>query len=634
MCGLVAIFSLDGMVNLNELNNGMKSLYHRGPDSNDYWISETKKIGLGHARLSVIDLKTGGQPLISSDKNIHLIVNGELYGYKDIRKDLIKKGYKFLTNSDSEIIIALYQEYSCDLFSYLRGEFSFILWDEENQRLLVARDRFGIKPLFYAKKNNNLYFASEIKALIAMGITAQWNWTAALQLETETQPSTETLFKGVHSIGPGYFAYINNNHFDEICYWDLKYIKKNSSFHNDDVKFINEFTEIFEESVRLRISSDVPVGCYLSGGLDSCSVLGTMAKICTEPIEAFTISFIEDSHYNEINEAAEMAALVGANHHKIPVNFQDIADNFFETVWHNESSIANTSPVAKFILSQKVKELGCKVVLTGEGADEMFAGYSPFCKELLEKNSNLPISLDIQKELKVNSIYNTSFDNSLDLSYIKSKLNFIPFYFKSFCSRTRYFDSLRKELFSQIANNNILGKQLIDSLNIEPLKGVSQLNKTLYLWAKSMLPNVMLTALGDRMEMSHSVEGRVPFLDHKLAEYAASIPEHMKIRKMTEKYVVRESRRNVLTNTVYQRQKRPFVAPPLIYKKDNPMLVLMREVFNSSSLADLPFYKQNSVIRLLDSCEKIPAEERPVIDMVLTHILSLCVIQSRFSMLP
>lgn len=639
MCGIIAIFSPDSPVRSSELKNGINAIYHRGPDSNDYWIANTKKVGLAHARLSIIDLRMGIQPLKSSNGRIWAVVNGELYGHKEIRQKMHVKGYKFYTNSDSEIIIALYQEYGIKLFAHLTGEFSFILWDEDQQQLIAARDRFGIKPLFYSKVKNNFYFASEIKALIAMGIKPVWNLATVIQLESETKPATETLFKDVYSITPGHFSIIKNGHFNEYCYWDLRYIKQNSSikYHND-LEYIEEFSSIFREAVRLRLCSDVPIGCYLSGGLDSCSILGTMAQIYNNPIDAFTLSFTEDLAYNEVKEAAEMALFVGAKHHQIPINFQTIAENFFSAVWHNESSIANTSPVAKFILSQRVQESGYKVVLTGEGADEMFAGYAPFHKELIEDNGNQKQANKFNADQawerkKVNSIYRISSNNLPELSYVKSKLGFLPYYFTSFCSRSSYFDSLRSKQLATVAASHIIGKQLIDSLNLNHLTGVCQLNKALYLWTKTMLPNVLLTALGDRMEMSHSIEARLPFLDHNLAEYAARIPSHMKIKDLTEKYVVRESCKNVLPKTVYHRQKHPFVAPPLINYKNNPMLNLMREVFNSSLLAALPFYKKTSVINLLANIEKIPNEHKPGIDMVLTHILSLCVIQNKFRML-
>ncbi len=414
MCGVIAILSPDFPVSPDDLKNGIHAIYHRGPDSNDYWISNTKKVGLGHVRLSIINLRMGKQPLKSSNGRIWAVVNGELYGHKEIRKKMRIKGYKFYTNSDSEIIIALYQEYGIKLFAHLIGEFSFILWDEDQQQLIAARDRFGIKPLFYSKVKNNFYFASEIKALIAMGIKPVWNLETVIQLESETKPVAETLFKDVYSITPGHFSIIKNGNFNEYCYWDLRYIKKNSSINYDsELEYIEEFSSIFHEAVRLRLCSDVPIGCYLSGGLDSCSILGTMAQIYNKPIDAFTLSFTEDLAYNEVKEAAEMALLVGAKHHQIPINFQTIAENFFSAVWHNESSIANTSPVAKFILSQHVQQSGYKVVLTGEGADEMFAGYAPFHKELTDANGSQKQTNKLNAEQaskmeKVNSIYKMS----------------------------------------------------------------------------------------------------------------------------------------------------------------------------------------------------------------------------------
>lgn len=628
MCGIAGIYSFNTPINIDNLSRGMGLIRHRGPDSSGQWSSNDKRVALGHNRLSIIDINGGYQPLTSADGSIVTVANGEFYGYEVIRNTLQKKGYPFKTNSDSEILIALYQEYGLNLFSHLRGEFSFMLWDDKNKLLLISRDRFGIKPLFHSKYKDKYFIASEIKTILAMGVKPEWNYSKVLQLETETSPADQTIFKGVFSVKPGHYMILKNNSIRDYSYWDFSFPTLNTLSPNNisDEEYIEEFSVLFEQSVKIRLRSDVPVGCYLSGGIDSASILGTMSLFHDKPIDTFTLSFPKQENYNEYDQSKKMAKFAKANHHTIEVNHKRIAENFFNCIWHNESTIANTSPVAKFILSGVVRDQGYKVVLTGEGADEIFAGYSPFVNDMIAHSARAATT---PSNISQNAIYDIKLNDNIDFSYISNKIKYIPHFMKLFCSRSGSFDQLRNYAFSEFAKKQVFGKALIDSINIRSIDNIDQLNKTLYIWSKSMLPNVMLSAMGDRMEMGNSIEARLPFLDHKLVEFSTKLPINMKIRDGIEKYIVRMSRKHVVDNSILTRKKRPFVAPGVIYS-DNAMLDFMKEIFNSSLLEELPFYDKKKVLSLLKNKDAIQSSMRPTMDMMLTHILSLCTLQSLF----
>jgi len=628
MCGLVGIISCEKPIKLETLSCGINSLHHRGPDSMGHWISDDRRIALGHTRLSVIDTDGGNQPLKSADNSITAVVNGELYEFKKIKDELKRKNYRFKTNSDSEIIIALYQEYGENLFSHLRGEFSFILWDARNRKLIAARDRFGTKPLFYSRLKNVYYFSSEIKSLISMGIDAKWNYSKVLQLETETSPANKTIFENIYSVKPGNYISVRENSSFECCYWDLifpKSEKLKQSKRTDEQEYIKEFSRLFEESVKIRLHADTPIACYLSGGIDSCSILGTMSLYMKNPIDTFTLSFPNNNNYDEYKKSKKMADFVGANHHVVEADYQSIADNFIDCVWHNESTIANTSPVAKLILSKSVKEHGYKVALTGEGSDEIFAGYAPFLMDFYDYDQSSGSKINTIQ----NKIYNIKLDENINFDYIKDKLNYVPHFLKAFCSRSHLFELVRSKEFSKFSERKIFGKDLLESINVDNIIGIDQLNKSLYLWSKSMLPNVMLSAMGDRMEMRNSVESRLPFLDHKLVEFSTHLPTNMKIKNGIEKYILKESRKNLVHESILNQRKQPFVAPDIIYK-DNHVLCMMKEIFNSSILEELPFYDKKKVLSMLNTKNIIKHEVRPTVDMMLTHILSLCVLQNLF----
>src|SRR5262245_54819307 len=384
MCGIVAMYSARGPIPADALERATLRLAHRGPDGRRTWLSDGRRVGLGHARLSIIDLATGDQPIASEDGTLRIVVNGEFYDFERTQCDLEGRGHRMRTRSDSEIALHLYEDYGTACLRHLRGEFAFALWDGANDMLFAARDRFGIKPLYYAIHRGTLHLASEIKALLAAGVPARWDRAAFFQANHFLGvPHDRTLFEGIHPVPPGHYLLACGGQVRLIRYWDFDYPPAADGRQvASDAEYAERFRHALDEAVRHRLRADVPVGCYLSGGLDSCSVLGLAARHASQPIRAFTLTF-DRADYDEGAIAREMAAHAGADFRPIPIRQADLADHFADAAWQAETLFINAHGVAKYLLSRAVRDAGYKVVLTGEGSDEILAGYAHFRRDWL-----------------------------------------------------------------------------------------------------------------------------------------------------------------------------------------------------------------------------------------------------------
>jgi asparagine synthase (glutamine-hydrolysing) len=642
MCGIAAFFSNDKRVSAESLKRATESLHHRGPDCQGVWLSTDGRVGLGHARLSIIDLRTGDQPIANEDGLIHIVVNGEFYDFERQRRELERRGHLFRTRSDSEIALHLYEEVGAHCVHHLRGEFAFVLYDKANDMLFAARDRFGIKPLYYALHNGALFLASEVKAIFAAGVPARWDYEYFYQHATGPSMSERTLFEGVHQVPPGHYLTATPGGGTKVLrYWEFQYPSADelATSRRDERSYIEEFATVFEEAVRLRMRADVPVGCYLSGGLDSCSVLGFASRFSTSPIEAFTLTF-DQAAYDEGEIAREMAQRAGANFHPIPIKQSDIADNLADAIWHSETLFSNGHGVSKYLLSRAVRNAGYKVVYTGEGSDEIFGGYVHFRTDMLQHNAEGQDPAEVQRSLqeieaanKVSRGLLMPAANTGSMESAERALGFVPGCLKVFAAQGQQ----RLSLFDADFKTRFAGRDstrlFLDGLDLKGvLGGRDPLNKSLFVWAKSFLPNYILNLLGDRMEMAHSIEGRVPFLDHHVVECVGRAPVSLKIRGMTEKYLLREAARPFITETVYRRQKHPFLSPPVTTVPGERFHEMMQDTLRSSALASLPFYDQNKIIALLDQLPTMSDLDRVGWDPVLMSVLSTCVIQERFGL--
>ena len=638
MCGIVAIFSPQAPIAHGTIERATNSLRHRGPDGQRCWIAADRHVALGHARLSIIDLATGDQPIANEEETLRIAVNGEFYGYELIQKELERSGHRLRTRSDSEIALHLYEQSGVHCLQKLRGEFAVVLWDSVNRTLFAVRDRFGIKPLFYALHEGKVYLASEVKALFAAGVPARWDPESIYSYGGLDRHQASTLYEGIFQIPPGHYMLVTGDNVRVEKYWDFNYPKAgDASSPRTDAEYAEEFRQTLDEAVRIRLRADVPVGCYLSGGIDSCAILGLAARHQRTPIRAFTLTF-DRPEYNEGEVAKEMAAKAGAEYFPVPIRQDELADGFSDAVAQSETICVNAHGVAKYLLSRSVRDAGYKVVLTGEGSDEILAGYMHFRRDVAPRSGNgidrnaAPMLARQLEDCKSGSACGLTADRRARLQDgVKQHLGFVPAWMETAFA-------LSEKVHAVLAGDYVRTMEVRDGLQTifssidvpNQLAGRVPLHQSLYLWSKTRLPNYLLTLLGDRMEMAHSVEGRVPFLDHHFVEMMRSQPVTQKIRGVTQKYVLRESLRNVVTETVYRKHKHPFLSPPVVLDPRGRLHMLLQDVLRGPTLASMPFFDQGKVVGLLDSLHAMDESSRVANDQVLMIVLSACVLQERF----
>ncbi|MEA5620251.1 asparagine synthase (glutamine-hydrolyzing) [Cronbergia sp. UHCC 0137] len=641
MCGIVALFSNLEPISESLLKQSINSLNHRGPDGQGFWISDGNKVALGHTRLSIIDLNHGEQPISNQDETLHIIVNGEFYDYERIQIDLKRRGYKLKTNSDSEIALHLYDEFGTQCLNYLRGEFAFIIWDERNKLLFAARDRFGIKPLYYSYYRNTLYLASEIKALLAAGVPAYWDHEAFWQAESGILAPDRTMFRNIFQVPPGHFLIGSDSGVKLQRYWDFNYPLINDSLSQTTPEdYIEQLRNTLDEAVKIRLRADVPVGCYLSGGLDSSTVLGIAAEHSDEPIQAFTLSFDHEA-YNEESFVHETIAKIGANLHIIPIRQSDLAENFADSIWHCEMLCINGNTTAKYLLSRAAQNAGYKVVLTGEGSDEIFGGYVHFRQDMLlynQQRQDEQIIKSLLEELKLKNQVSAGILLAADnynpaLNTIQRLLGFVPSWMEAYSEGyRRSFPLYSPEFMANFSEKDVY-RLFFNQIDIQgQLVNREPVHQSLYLWSKTILPNYLLRMLGDGVEMAHSIEGRLPFLDHKVVELVRNMPVALKIRGITEKYILKEAAKPFITETIYNRQKHPFLAPPSTLKPNEPLQELVQDTLRSEKMSTLPFYNHAAVINLLDQLPKMDESKGSSIDVTLMKMLSAYFLQERFGL--
>jgi len=639
MCGIVAAVSKRGGVCAGAIGRGTRSLQHRGPDAQQVWTSPDGRAALGHARLSIIDLTTGDQPIPNEDGTLRVIVNGELYDFERIRGELEQDGHRFRTKSDSEIAVHLFEDRGARALTSLRGEFALAIWDQRDGQLFAARDRFGIKPLYYTIYDGTFYLASEIKALAAAGVPLRWDRDTLYDVHFVSHPPDRSLFAGIYQLPPASYLLTDGEQIRVFPYWDWDFPVADLTRSNGDARpWIAQIERSLEEAVRLRLRADVPVACYLSGGIDSCSVLGFASRLSPKPIRAFTLAF-DHADYDESGFAVEQAERSGAEYCRVDIHSDDLADHFSDAIYHAERPIANAHAVAKFLLSRAVRDAGIKVVLTGEGSDEIFAGYPHFRRDLLLYGENgcdpadkarLLTELEAANKVSAGTLMpqgSTTFES------VKRVLGFVPSNLESWGQIGQGLLRVTSDEFRAEFARRDTFRVMLECLDVErQIARRHPVNQSLYIWGKTMLPNYILSNLGDRMEMAHSVEGRLPFLDHHVVEQAARMPISMKIHGMTEKYVLREAARPVLIDAVYKRQKHPFMSPPATIQTDGRLYTFLQDTLRGEALDGPGIYDRAKVLPLLDSIPSMDAAGRGRADAVLMWMTSLCVLAERMRM--
>lgn len=620
--------------------------HHRGPDG--FGWEAMPGIGFSHARLSIIDLdqERGRQPFVSDDKSLMLTKNGELYDYQRIRADLTAQGARFHTRSDSEIIMHLYPRLGLDkTLPQLRGEFAFALYDREQDRLHLVRDRFGIKPLYWTEINGGIVFGSELKVLFAHPEVSRQFDSAGLyhQLMQTIVPGT-TAFSGVHQVKPGHVLSIQRRdgrlRIDEKCYWDMPFPEQDARGKMaDQQEYIDAVREQLIEAVQLRLEADVPVGCYLSGGIDSCSIVGLSAASTQGSVKSFTIGF-DSADYDETPIATEMAESVGAEQDILRLNADHLYDHFEETLWHTERTIYNTLGVAKLLMSRRVNQVGYKVVLTGEGSDELFGGYPAFRRDMFLHGLD-HLSAEERREWEGvlnenNKLFKGAMlaEQNVEDPALTDKIGFTPSCLQPWLASSQYVPDLLHPEHRRTLQGYSPGAAIADTFNADALHNRHPLDRAQYVWIKTMLEGQILTWGGDRVDMANSMEARPPFLDHHLAEYAATLPPSMRIHGRTEKYVLREAMKGLLPETLYRREKFAFMAPPAHTdpKKWAAMRSLASRHLSPERIKETGLLDPQGVdalFRLHESSDTSAATQTQL-DAVINHLIGVQVMHQHF----
>jgi asparagine synthase (glutamine-hydrolysing) len=632
MCGFVGIFSGQPRhYARNIFDEALKAIHHRGPDSNSTWFDPQGKVAFGYVRLGLVGLSNGTQPIVADQGDLVLMVNGEFYDYQRIRKELEAEGCIFKTSSDSEIAMHLYRLHGINGLKQLRGEFSILLYDRQRNVLIAVRDRLGVKPLYYAQHDGAWYFGSEIKAILAAGVPAEWDHESYASRAFVLRDGT--IFKNIRSVQPGTWMIIDAGGMQRERYWDLDYASKEQSLAINEREMIESVRQAIEEAVQLRLHADVPIGVCLSGGLDSSAMLGMSTQLAGQKLNAFHLSFDGNDGYDESKYAEIVAKHNGAFLHTVKVSQDDLADNFENTLWHTEIPFSNAHSIAKYILCRFVNTNGYRAVITGEGADEVFGGYPHFRRDMVLYNAEQQdqgLIQQLRAQMKGGSSrYLTA--GAQNTAWIAQQLGHGVSWVETQASLFNPLAELYTEDFRSLFHAIDPYRQFYDRLNPTALEGKDPMHRSMYMVAKSSLPNLVLTTLGDRMEMAGSLEGRPPLLDHKVVELACKLPVWMKVKGVTEKYALREAMRPYLPGAIYERKKQYFRAPPALLRQDGRLYQLVSELIHSSALESVPFFDARKVRQLFASVGKLDQSQQASADHLLMEIASLCLLQKRFS---
>lgn len=571
MCGIngIAALSMQTRINEKDVSSMLPPLRHRGPDGHGIYIDPCQRAGLGHARLSIIDIAGGTQPMHNEDRTIWVTFNGEIFNYIELRKTLLKEGHSFHTQSDTEVIVHAYEQYGDDFVQHLNGQFAIGLWDSRRQRLLLVRDRVGIVPLFYTRQGDRLLFASEIKGLLPQLSNAPSISPVALdQIFTFWAPrSPNTLFKDIFEVSPGHMLILENGRLRESIYWDWRFPDQGDYLKGSDAELAEQLYDLLADATCIRLRADVPVGAYLSGGLDSSALTALIKRHSNAPLKTFSIGFEEQS-LDESDFQKQLIEHLDVENSRILCRNGDIAENFPTTIFHTETAILRTAPSPMRQLSGLVHDSGYKVVLTGEGADEALGGYDLFKEakirqfwarhpqsewrpHLLKALYPYLESSGTQAKAYLRNYYSIGLDNPDQ---------------PGFSHLPRWFTTAQCKVFFSQELNASLRENATDRLTEQLPTDFNRwhsFNRSQYLEAKTLMGDYLLCSQGDRMLMANSVEGRFPFLDHRVIEFANSLNPRLKMRALNEKYLFKQAMRDHLPGQILERHKQPYRAPDI-----------------------------------------------------------------------
>lgn len=610
MCGIAGIAFADARRTPARamLERMIGTLRHRGPDG--FGFHTSPGIGLAHARLSIIDLAGGSQPIRNETGSIWVVLNGEIFNYIELRERLEAAGHKFYTQSDTEVIVHAYEEFGMEFVAELNGQFAIALWDDEIRQLVLVRDRIGIRPVLYAQTSEGIAFASEAKSLFAAPwIRPELDPVGLAEVATFWSCNApRTSFAGVQSLPPGHMAVFRDGRLTVTQYWSWQFDEDGFAGRAiDDV--VDELRALFLDCVRLQLRSDVPVGAYLSGGLDSSAVTAAV-KNCSDggPLTTFSLAFA-DAEFDERQFQRDVAEHLHTEHVSLQVDAADIGDATRRAIWHFETPVVRTAGIPLMLLADQVRRAGIKVVLTGEGADEVFGGYDIFKEAKIRRFwAQQPDSA--YRPLLFKKLYgylanSPTSKGSLGGKFFGQSLGAIddPF----FAHRPRWSLAARAlRILSPGFRERIDAQHPIarlDEFVLKPSTAWSPLARDQFVEATTLLPGYLLHAQGDRVAMAASIEARYPFLDHRLVEFANRLPARWKIRGLTEKYILRRAVNSWLPSHIAKRTKQPYRAPECAsFFRDGRPLDWVGDALASSRVRDAGYFDPQMVARLMEKC--------------------------------
>ena len=606
MCGIAGIYNFKGspsQISPSNIENMLKAIRHRGPDESGIYINES--LGMGNVRLSIIDINSGQQPLSVCNKRYWIVYNGELFNYIELKEKLINRGVKFYTESDTEVVLQSFAEFGPACLNMFNGQFAFAIWDKTKKQLFLARDRVGIRPLFYTLLKGTIYFCSEIKGIFEnQEIPRKMSTSSLSQIYTFwTTLSPDTPFENIAELPPGHFLQINEHKFTLQKYWSLPFPARDELSRNSLNESMETFHELFHDSVRIRLRADVKVAAYLSGGIDSSISTAFIKNIEPTVLNTYSIGF-DEAVFDETKYQLEAADYFQTNHTAFTCSNKEIGDNFFNSVYYGEFPVLRTAPTPMYLLSKKVHEEKIKVVITGEGADEFFGGYNIFKEAKIRRFwANQPDSV-CRPEL-LTKLYpylphmNYARVNMLKMFFGNKLLETtIPYYshLLRWNNSSRICNYFQPDLKSELKGFDPF--ILLDRIIGPSFHFLSDLAKAQSLESSVFMSGYLLSSQGDRMGMANSVEGRYPFLDHRLIEFAANLPDHMKLNCLNEKFILKKAMKDRIPESILQRQKQPYRAPisGSFFGKYSPVFV--NELLSDKLLKSYGYFDSVMVLRL------------------------------------
>lgn len=612
MCGILGYFghgmAADDAVGL--LRRMAGSLEHRGPD--DAGVFTGAGIGFGHRRLSIVGLADGQQPMSNADGSISISFNGEIFNHVELRRSLEARGYVFRTASDTEVIIHLYRDLGADCVHLLNGDFAFAIWDANRQQMLIARDRMGVRPVFYTEHARMLFFASEVKALLKVpGIDAEIDPFALDQVFTMWAPvPPRTMFKGISELPAGHLMIVDAKGVAIRQYWDVAFPDAGERLdRREEADVAEELLSLLGDATAIRMRADVPVGAYLSGGLDSSITCALAKPHATAGLRTFSVTF-DSAEYDESPFQGEMVRALGTRHSAVACGPEEISGIFPAVIAQTEKPIIRTAPAPLYLLSRHVREEGMKVVLTGEGADEVFAGYDIF-KETRVRSFCTRQPASSRRPLLFRRLYpylpglNQQTPEALAAFFGAGSADVDD---PLFSHHPRYRSTAAAKIFFSAGLKAMLaGYDATEEVRSRLPKDFARwhwLHRAQYLETKFLLPDYILSSQGDRMSMAHGVEGRFPFLDHRLVEFASRIPPGMKLKGFVEKHILRRATAGLLPPSIGNRTKQPYRAPDSrsFFARQEPAYV--DRLFSQRALQETGLFNPAAAEKLLEKCRR------------------------------